>query len=167
MFGGCGSEMPRFCEEGMMYRHVQFGKGIVVILGLVLAATVGGVLVVIDQPGEDARYALVSLAVASAVMALALVLFYRLVVEVNAEKLVIRFGIGWIRKSYPLAAIRSAQAVRNPWYYGLGIHRITRGWVYNVSGADAVEIVMDTGRANRIGTDDPTGLLAAIGKPQH
>ena len=41
--------------------------------------------------------------------------------------------------------------------------RVTmRGMLYNVSGRDAVEIRLDTGRRFRLGTDDPDGLVAAL-----
>jgi hypothetical protein len=35
-------------------------------------------------------------------------------------------------------------------------------WIFNVSGFDAVEIIMRNGKIYRIGTDIPSGLEAAI-----
>ena len=35
-------------------------------------------------------------------------------------------------------------------------------WIYNVSGFDAVEIIMKNGKIYRIGTDVPEELEAAI-----
>jgi hypothetical protein len=52
--------------------------------------------------------------------------------------------------------------VKNPWYYGWGIHLIPGGWLYNVSGWEAVELQMKNGNKYRIGTDDPQGLMDAI-----
>ena len=52
--------------------------------------------------------------------------------------------------------------MQNTWYHGWGIHWVGSGWVYNVSGWEAVEIVMRNGRRHRIGTDDPNGLAQAI-----
>ena len=51
---------------------------------------------------------------------------------------------------------------KNRWYNGWGIRLIPRGWIFNVSGFDAVEIQMKNGRRYRIGTDEPEALLAAI-----
>jgi hypothetical protein len=74
----------------------------------------------------------------------------------------LRFGIGVIRRRFPIAAIESARTVRNPWYCGWGIHRIRNGWLFNVSGFDAVELGMADGRRYRIGTDEPDRLRHEI-----
>jgi hypothetical protein len=44
----------------------------------------------------------------------------------------------------------------------LGIHLTPCGWLYNVSGFDAVAITLRDGRKFALGTDDPHGLVAAI-----
>jgi hypothetical protein len=62
----------------------------------------------------------------------------------------------------PLAEARSAQAVRNYWWYGFGIWWIPRGTVWTVWGFDAVEVGINSGRRFRIGTDEPEALLAAL-----
>ncbi|MGD9651905.1 MAG: hypothetical protein AB7I96_06055 [Candidatus Dadabacteria bacterium] len=98
-----------------------------------------------------------------AALAVSLLLFSILTVEVDGEEVSVRFGVGLIRKRFPLSEIESHSAVRNPWYYGWGLRRTPIGWLYNVSGLEAVEITMKDGRKVRIGTDDPAGLDAAIG----
>ena len=72
------------------------------------------------------------------------------------------FGPGLIRKSWPLEAVVSSKPVRNPWYYGFGIHRTRYGWLYNVSGFNAVEITLRDGTRCRIGTDAPEELNQAL-----
>ena len=96
-------------------------------------------------------------------LAVSLLLFSILTVKVDGEEVSVRFGVGLIRKRFPLSEIESHSAVRNPWYYGWGLRRTPIGWLYNVSGLEAVEITLKDGRKVRIGTDDPTGLDAAIG----
>jgi hypothetical protein len=86
-----------------------------------------------------------------------------LTVEVNDQLLKIQFGFGVIRKVFLLKEIDSYRAVKNPWYYFWGIRFIGSGWLYNVSGTDAVELQMKGGRKYRIGTDDVEGLLQAMG----
>ncbi|PKK81502.1 MAG: hypothetical protein CVT47_02075 [Thermoplasmata archaeon HGW-Thermoplasmata-2] len=88
--------------------------------------------------------------------------FSLLTVSVNGDAIEIRFGIGTIRKKFLLDDIESCAAVKNPWYYGWGIHRIPRGWLFNVSGFDAVEIRMKDRRRYRIGTDEPGELENVI-----
>ena len=42
---------------------------------------------------------------------------------------------------------------------------IRDGWLFNISGFDAVEIVLKNGRRYQLGTDEPEELLAAVGAP--
>lgn len=137
------------------YRHTQIGY-------LMLAFISAGILLLI------VNYFYLSgtnpfLLVILAVLVLCLLLFCVLSVKVDGEEVSLRFGVGIIRKRFPLSEIESHSVVRNPWYYGWGLRRIPIGWLYNVSGLDAVELSMTDGRKFRIGTDDPAGLDAAIG----
>ncbi|HEX2998431.1 MAG TPA: hypothetical protein VHP14_26635, partial [Anaerolineales bacterium] len=71
-------------------------------------------------------------------------------------------GVGVIWKRFMLQDIEAYRAVKNPWYYGWGIHVIPRGWIFNVSGWEAVELQMKNGRKYRIGSDDAAGLVNAL-----
>ncbi len=90
------------------------------------------------------------------------VLFSSLTIEVDDQELRWRFGLGVWRKSVALADIVIATPVRNPWWYGLGIHLTPYGWLYNVGGLDAVQIVLRDGRRVRLGTDEPDRLAHAL-----
>jgi hypothetical protein len=91
--------------------------------------------------------------------------FFRdLTVEVDSS-VRFYFGIGWFKKEFGLGSIVSAKITRNPWWYGWGIHYIFGvGWVYNIGGLDAVELVLTDGKRLRIGTDEPQVLQAEIMK---
>ena len=93
-----------------------------------------------------------------------LALFASLTVEIDTEHLRIRFGIGLIRKRFPLDQIDTCRPVSNPWLYGWGIRLTPHGWLYNVSGQEAVELKMKSGKTCRIGTDEPEVLTAALQK---
>ena len=94
---------------------------------------------------------------------LLLVLFFGLRVEVTEESLKLSYGIGIIQRSIPRSRIKNAIAVRNKWYWGFGIRLTPRGWMWNISGLDAVELEYPNGKNFRVGTEDPDGLLAALG----
>ena len=79
--------------------------------------------------------------------------FFSLTVIVDNDFIRIRFGIGLIRKSIKLADVKSCTVVRNKWWYGWGIHWTPKGLLFNISGLDAVELVMNNGKVYRIGTD--------------
>jgi hypothetical protein len=90
------------------------------------------------------------------------VLFRSLTVEVDDEELRHYFGPKFWKKTYLLQDIESIEQVRNSWIFGWGIRLTPHGWLYNVSGLDAVEITLRSDRKFRIGTDDPQGVLAAV-----
>ncbi len=92
------------------------------------------------------------------------ILFSSLTVEIGEDAVDCRFGPGLIRKRIAVQDIRGVEAVRNPWYYGWGIHYTPRGWLYNVSGLDAVELTLASGKVFRVGTDEPAALTAALRK---
>jgi len=96
------------------------------------------------------------------VVCLAGLAFSSLTIEIDADALRWSFGFGVFRKRIALEDIASATPVRNPWWYGLGIHRTPRGWLYNVAGLDAVEICLRNGRTLRLGTDEPSELIKAL-----
>jgi len=91
-----------------------------------------------------------------------LALFSTLTVTVSNNFLEINFTFGFIRRKVLLNDIKSSAIVKNPWYYGWGIHFTRNGILFNVSGFSAVEIIMTGGKKYRIGTDDPEKLNSII-----
>ena len=90
--------------------------------------------------------------------------FVSLTTSIDENCLRIKFGYGIFAKMFPLKEIASVRAVKNHWYYGWGV-RVwfwPYMWIYNVSGFDAVEIIMRNKKIYRIGTDAPGELEAAI-----
>ena len=139
------------------YRHTQFGK--VIVVGTVAVIPLAVLPAWLIGTTTIAWLILGSLVVFLAVI---LALFASLTVEIDAEHLRIRFGIGLIRKRFPLDQIDTCRPVSNPWIYGWGIRLTPHGWLYNVSGQKAVEIKMKSGKTYRIGTDEPEILTAAL-----
>ena len=135
------------------YRHTQFGTVNVVIAIAIMP--------LVFLPAWVAGAAPVAWLILLFLLGV-LALFYNLTVEIDAEYLRISFGIGLVRKRFPLDQIDSCLPVRNSWIYGWGIRLTHRGWLYNVSGLDAVELKMKSGKTCRIGTDEPEVLAAAI-----
>ena len=90
--------------------------------------------------------------------------FSTLTITIDGQYLRIKFGYGIFKKKFTLGEIASVKQVKNHWYYGWGI-RIwfwPYMWIYNISGFDAVEIIMKNGKVYRIGTDAPGELETAI-----
>ena len=97
-----------------------------------------------------------------AAITLVMLAFSRLTITVTNESLVTSFGVGWPKHTEVVDGIVSAKEVRNTWIQGWGIRKISGGWMYNVSGYDAVELELRSGKKFRAGTDEPAALAAAI-----
>ena len=100
--------------------------------------------------------------VVSIILLFCLVLFYKLSITIDGETVCASFGIGVIRKRVGLAQLVGCEPIRTRWWYGWGIHLTSCGWLYNVSGFDAVAITLRDGRKFAFGTNDPDGLTTAI-----
>ncbi len=122
------------------YRHTQVGYLLIVALGAA-ALLIGFLFVRTRNP-----IAIVLLIF----MIMCLGLFATLTVRVNDREINIQFGIGVIRKRFALKDVQTYHAVINPWYYGWGIHLIPGGWLFNVSGWQAIELQMKNGSKYRI-----------------
>jgi hypothetical protein len=135
------------------YRHTHIGY-------LLIAFLAAGVV------GLSASHALARdpqvLSVAVAILGLCLLLFPTLTVVVEGHRVRCFFGLGLIRRRVPVSEILAVSTVRNPWTYGWGLRLIPGGWLWNVSGFDAVELRLQNGKVFRIGTDEPVALHAAI-----
>lgn len=83
-------------------------------------------------------------------------------VTVTERSVTAAFGPGLIRRTITLDRIESVKTVRNSWLTGWGIRLIPSGWMFNVSGRDAVELKLQGGGSFRIGTDEPQQLEAAV-----
>ena len=137
----------------MNYHHKQIGWIVIAIIlpiiVIMLAATAG-----LPDYGPILLTVLIMLG--------AMALFYCLTISVNSRALEFSFGIGLIHRTIKLEEMESARQVRNPWYCGWGIRWFGKGWLYNVSGLDAVELQLKNGKIVRLGTDEPEALLRAI-----
>ena len=102
------------------------------------------------------------LALGAAVVVPLLLLFGTMTVIVDDSAVEARFGIGLVRKRVPFDRIRACRVVRNPWYYGWGIHFIPGGILYNASGLSAIELQLTNGRLVRIGSGEPEALAATV-----
>ena len=134
------------------YEHTQIGH---VIIWSLLAI----ILIANGLTGALAHWPAV---VVSLILLVCLVLFYKLRITIQDETLCVSFGPGIIRKRIRLAEIVGCEPIRIRWWYGWGIHLTPRGWLYNVSGFDAMAITLRNGQKFAVGTDNPDGLVDAM-----
>ncbi|MBR53446.1 hypothetical protein CMK19_06725 [Candidatus Poribacteria bacterium] len=89
-------------------------------------------------------------------------LFWCLEVKVNADEILLSYGFGFINKKIQRQQILQVEVVRNAWWYGLGIRLTPHGWMWSISGLDAIELTYQDGNKFRIGTNQPQGLYQAL-----
>jgi len=143
-----------------LYQHTQTGMAIFAAIAMALVVAALVLFMVPVPPGEEAGRWIV--AGTCAVLLLAAWFFRSLTITVRDGLLAWSFGPGVIRKSVPVAEIAQLEPTRTSILAGWGIHWTPRGWLYNVSGKEAVRIGLKSGRHFLLGTDEPERLIQAI-----
>jgi hypothetical protein len=135
-----------------LYKHTQVGW-----LLLVIVTTV-----VLILAFWTAINPIPSAIITISALVILLSLFSSLTVVGDDKGVLFYFGPGIIRKRVSYEQIKSVSMVRNRWFYGWGVRWYGRGWLYNVSGLDGVELKLANGSQLRIGTDEPEKLQAFL-----
>ena len=144
-----------------MYSQTQYGKWIIAI-SLIFAIVIIYWYDELKNSDPIGEIASVSTLVFFFTIAL---LFYRLKVVVHAREIVLSFGIGVIQKRIAIKHIRAVEPVKNSFWFGWGIRLTPYGWLWNISGYDAVELTFkDRKEKFRIGCADSAELASAIAR---
>ena len=148
-----GTKQEQLLSEDTIYHHYQSPRWFMLI-----AAPVFSVIILFHVTIGSFSVAWIVILIGSIVGAL----FWGLTVEVNKDIVRLAFGFGIIHRSIPRERIAAVTRVRNRWWYSLGIRLTPHGWMWNISGLDAVELTYHDGKKFRIGTDEPEALLEAL-----
>ena len=146
------------------YKHTQIGYlMLVVTLAVLVFFTWAQITARAEPPSVNSgtNFAITSI---MALILFVLVSFTTLTTSTDKNFLRIKFGYGIFARKFALNQIASVKSVKNHWYYGWGVKVWfwPYMWIYNVSGFDAVEIIMRNGKIYRVGTDTPRELEVAI-----
>jgi hypothetical protein len=137
------------------YERTQVGWVVICVVCIALR------VVAIKIRNESSPNWQISVAV-ELLLLLTLAVFYKLTIKIDNHVLRISFGAGVVGKTVQLTEIDTYEPVRIRWWYGWGIHLTPYGWLYNVSGWDAVAIKLRSGKKFAIGTAEPQALVEAI-----
>ena len=141
----------------MKYQNTQ--RGTVVLLGMGFGIVMCLVIAMMVPMPPAVRWLV---GCSSLILLFFAWLFGSLTVEIDGEELRHYFGPGFWRKTHLLMNIESAEVVRNSWLYGWGIRLTPHGWLYNVAGLEAVQILLKSGKKFRVGTNDGERLLETL-----
>ncbi len=141
----------------MMYRKTQTGWWLLVVFTIPILWLV---LAYFQQWGSR-RLTAISLAFTVVLLAIIVLLFYRLTVEVENHTIRLTYGIGLIKITLKIDELIRTRVVKTPWYYGLGIRITPKGMLYNIQGSRAVLVeYMQKGELKpvMIGSPEPEKL---------
>ena len=141
------------------YEHTQIGYLTIAVVSVAASAVI---VPAIWRPPPDYEILLGVFVI----LVFTAVEFRKLTIKIENEMLKACFGSGLICKKVPLAEIVAFRPIRIRWWFGWGIHLVPTpygwGWLYNISGWDAVAIKLRNGKRLALGTDDPGGLISAL-----
>ena len=145
-------------NERVRYEHRQIGwltlVAIFAILALISAAFAGSERTDADRTAYN---------VVVSVVAIIAALFSSLTVRVTDTYVAWWFGLPLIGRRVRLDEIASAVPTKTSLLEGWGIHlTYWHGWVWNVSGFNAVEITLQSGTRFAVGTPEPKAVVDAI-----
>ena len=118
----------------MRYHHTQIGW--TSIIGIAF-----GMLLIMGLLWNAERIVVGPMVIASLalIFVLGIAIFGKLTTTIDQSEFRIRFGwLGWPGKTVPLSEIIGAIPTKTAPISGWGIRITTRGWLYNVSGRNAV-----------------------------
>jgi hypothetical protein len=143
-----------------MYQHSQRSAAALFLLCVAAVIPIG--LVVSGALATVPVGVRLTVLATSVVMLVSAFVFSSLTIAIRDGQLSWWFGPGVVKKTVPLSTIVSAEATTTSIFNGWGIHLTTRGWLYNVSGRQAVLVTQADGKRFLLGTDEPDSLVQAI-----
>ncbi len=142
-------------NDPVVYEHRQVGWLTVIFLFAI--AVLICVAAALSAPSERTlSYSLVPILLVVAA------LFSTLTVRVTEHHLMWFFGLPGIGRSVPLSQITSIRPIKTNILEGWGIHLTWNGWLWNVAGFNAVQIVLRSGTRFAVGTPEPQAVIDAV-----
>ncbi len=140
-------------------KFTQFGTFSVAIL-LPLSLLFSGLMIRSGLTNSPDFYILIFLALTFLVC---LLIFYKLTIIIDDKSVSFKLGIGLVGKTYKITDLRSCRPVTNTALAGVGIRMLPNGWLYNVTGLDAIELQFrNKNSVIRIGTNRPEEISEII-----
>lgn len=142
-------------------KYTQFGTFSVISLGSCFVYCI--VMMIIIGFNDLAPIGILSFV--ALIMIICLLIFYNLTIYISDTYIQFKLGIGLVAKKYLISDIQSCKSVRNIPLNGIGIRKIPKGWLYNVSGLNSIELAFKNQKSIvRIGTNQPDEITEIISR---
>jgi hypothetical protein len=140
-------------------RFTQFGTFSVILLLPILTLFI----YITWNVGLNSMPSFIIFGTSSIVMLISILTFYQLVIEIDRVHISFKLGIGLFSRQYKIDNLNNCKSVTNSVFEGIGIRKISNGWLYNVSGSKAIELTFkDSKKIIRIGTNKPDEISEFI-----
>ena len=146
----------------MLYQHTQPAWAIRFLILAVLTIQQLQLEFIEPNPKADEAFPIIVGA-----MGILLFILWSMTIQITTTHIRHWFGLGFWKKESPLADIQDIALSKSAWYSGYGIRFVGKGWLYNVSGFDRIELHMKTNKVIYLGTDDPTTLYNHLSEIIH
>ena len=140
----------------MQYQYTQRAVWMHYIMAVLLPGNLI-VGVIFDKP-----FVWLLIGLGSVALILLTFVFSSMTIDVTPERLRWYFGLGVWCKTLQQTEIVSAKVFRMAWWHAPGIRMTRHGWLYTMSGRDAVLIKDSRGKTRLIGTNKPHELVSAL-----
>lgn len=142
-------------------KYTQFGTFSLIAMGSALIFCI--VMMIITGFNDLAPFGILSFVVMT--LLICLLIFYKLTITIDDTYIRFSLGTGLIARKYLISDIQSCKSVSNNPLYGIGIRKIPKGRLYNVTGLKAIEIKFKNSKSIvRIGTNHPDEISGIISK---
>lgn len=147
-----------------LYKHTQYGKLLIAILSLFGIMPI--ILLFIKTDDKPVPYWAILLV--SSIFIITLLLFYKLTITINKERIEAKFGVGIIRRSLNIKDINydTIKEIKTPGYYGIGIRITPHGILYNIKIGSAIKIKSND-KTFFVGTDDFETIHTVLKEIKH
>jgi hypothetical protein len=156
----CMVQYAHMQTNGLFFNKIQTNPRLYYLLIVIF-----GVLIITQMlTRQTSAGVLVSMGIAIIVAVFVMLSFQSLHIWVDNSAIYLSYGVGMVKRTFPLTNISEVKPIRLHWYHGYGIRYTPLGTLYNIAGNQAVYINPVAGRPFLLGTDDPEGLTVAIMK---
>lgn len=140
-------------------KYTQFGTiSVIVLLPLLVFFT--GMLIKYGLPNSPSFFIHISIVL---IFLICVLTFYQLTIKVSESHVSFKLGAGVWGKKYKISDIKSCRPVSNSVISGIGIRKLSNGWLYNVTGLKAIELQFKNRKSViRIGTNRPEEISKLI-----
>jgi len=142
-----------------IYKHTQYG----ILLNFVLLVIIAFISYGYFYQTGSKPLPIIPYIILMILFLAILIVFYKLTIIIDKEKVTAIFGIGLVKKTILINQIETMENYKIPWYAGIGIRITAKGWLWNVSPGNAM-LFKSKNKFFLVGSNEVDKVIATITK---